>query len=184
MFEAARNEGGVFSVISASETTPGRSEHLTGELEGLDKHSTPYGAKEMQVYTQGQSLPNPEFSNSSFQKSGQGPSTDKVFTPDFDLSSLDTYQSSFYGISIPIFHLNNLAYTKLIVHALKYPLMTVTGLLLGQQSALDAPIDIIDAVPLQHYHSNLGEADIRTMDVGLGIVRSSFPRLLPSVTLN
>jgi hypothetical protein len=184
MFEAERDEGGIFSLISTSESTPRRSEHLTGELEGLDKHSTPDGAKETQAYTQGQSLPNPAFSSSSFQKSGQGPSTDKILTPNLDLSSLNAYRPSFYGISIPIFNLNNLAYTKLIVHALKYPLMTVSGLLLGQQSALDAPIDIIDAVPLQHYCSNLGEADIRTMDDGLGIVRSSFPRLLSSVALD
>ncbi|KAH9984921.1 hypothetical protein BJV77DRAFT_952251 [Russula vinacea] len=63
-----------------------------------------------------------------------------------------------------MFRLNDLAYTKLIVHALKYPHKTVNGLLLGQHSS-DGFIDIVDAVPLQHHWTNLSPM----MEIGLGM---------------
>ena len=83
-------------------------------------------------------------------------------------------------MSGPIFRLNDLAYTKLICHALKYPHQTVNGLLLGQRPAPDAPIDIVDAVPLKHDWTNLSPM----MEVGLGMVRPSSPRPLLFVTFN
>jgi len=67
-------------------------------------------------------------------------------------------------MSAPNFQLNDLAYTKLICHALKYPHKTVNGLLLGHCPP-DAPIDIVDAVPLQHHWANLSPM----MEVGLGM---------------
>ncbi|KAI0276242.1 hypothetical protein BGY98DRAFT_987170 [Russula aff. rugulosa BPL654] len=51
------------------------------------------------------------------------------------------------------YHLNDLAYTK-----------TVNGLLLGHRPAPDAPVEIVDAVPLQHHWTNLSPM----MEVGLG----------------
>ena len=77
-----------------------------------------------------------------------------------------------------MFRLNDLAYTKLIVHALKYPHKTVNGLLLGQHSS-DGFIDIVDAVPLQHHWTNLSPM----MEIGLGMVRLSLLRPLLSVIL-
>lgn len=77
-------------------------------------------------------------------------------------------------------HLNDLAYTKVICHALKYPDRTVNGLLLGRRPAPDAPIEIVDAVPLQHHWTNLSP----TMEVGLGMVRTSSPHLLIFVMIN
>ncbi|KAN0111834.1 UPF0172 domain containing protein [Russula decolorans] len=68
-------------------------------------------------------------------------------------------------MSCPNFHLNDLAFTKVICHALKYPHKTVNGLLLGHRPAPDAPIDIVDAVPLQHHWTNLSPM----MEVGLGM---------------
>lgn len=64
-----------------------------------------------------------------------------------------------------MFRLNDLAYTKLVVHALKYPHKTVNGLLLGQHSSSDGFVDIVDAVPLQHHWTNLSPM----MEVGLGM---------------
>jgi hypothetical protein len=82
-------------------------------------------------------------------------------------------------MSSPKFHLNDLAYTKIICHALKYPHKTVNGLLLGHHPA-DAPVDIVDAVPLQHHWTNLSPM----MEIGLGMVRSSSQYLLLFVMIN
>jgi hypothetical protein len=71
---------------------------------------------------------------------------------------------------ITIVRLNDLAYTKLILHALKYPHNTVNGLLLGKWSP-DALIDIVDAVPLLH-----NWIDPKIKEVGLEMVRP-LPRL-------
>ena len=71
-------------------------------------------------------------------------------------------------MSAPNFRLNDLAYTKIICHALKYPHKTVNGLLLGHQPAPGATVEIVDAVPLQHHWTNLSPM----MEVGLGMVRS------------
>jgi hypothetical protein len=83
-------------------------------------------------------------------------------------------------MSGPNFHLNDLAYTKVICHALKYPHKTVNGLLLGHRPAPDAPIDIVDAVPLQHHWTNLSPM----MEVGFGMVRPSSPHLLLFVMIS
>ena len=76
-------------------------------------------------------------------------------------------------MSGPNFLLSDLAYTKLICHALKYPHKTVNGLLLGRHPAPNFPIDIVDAVPLLHHWTNISPM----MEVGLGMVRSSSPHL-------
>ena len=73
-------------------------------------------------------------------------------------------------MSSPSFQLADLAYTKIILHALKHPHRTVNGVLLGAPSqSVDRTIDIVDAVPLQHHWTNLSPM----MEVGLGMVRSS-----------
>lgn len=71
------------------------------------------------------------------------------------------------GMTSPNFQVADLAYTKLILHALKYPHQTVNGVLLGAPSqAVGQTIDIVDAVPLQHHWTNLSPM----MEVGLGLV--------------
>ncbi|KAI9435175.1 UPF0172-domain-containing protein [Lactarius indigo] len=70
-------------------------------------------------------------------------------------------------MSSPSFQLADLAYTKLILHALKYPHQAVNGVLLGSLSeSAGKTVDIVDAVPLQHHWSNLSPA----MEIGLGMV--------------
>jgi len=54
-------------------------------------------------------------------------------------------------LASPDFHLTDLAYTKLILHALKYPDQTVNGVLLALTPTAGAPIVIVDAVPLCHW---------------------------------
>ncbi|KAH9961775.1 hypothetical protein BC827DRAFT_1267441 [Russula dissimulans] len=65
-----------------------------------------------------------------------------------------------------MFHLTDLAYAKIILHALKYPHQTVNGVLLGPTPTRGATISISDAVPLQHHWTNLSPM----MEVGLGMV--------------
>jgi hypothetical protein len=78
-------------------------------------------------------------------------------------------RSGFIGISSPNYHLEDLAYAKLILHALKYPHQTVNGVLLGHPPSSGIVV-IVDAVPLQHHWTNLSPM----MEVGLGMVRSTF----------
>ena len=79
-------------------------------------------------------------------------------------------------ISSPKFRLEDLAYAKIILHALKYPHQTVNGVLLGSPPSSDC-VTIVDAVPLQHHWTNLSPM----MEVGLGMVRSVVsPILFPS----
>ena len=66
------------------------------------------------------------------------------------------------------FQLQDLAYAKVIIHALKYPHRTVNGVLLGHPPS-SGTVVIVDAVPLQHHWINLSPA----MEVGLGMVRSA-----------
>jgi ER membrane protein complex subunit 8/9 len=66
----------------------------------------------------------------------------------------------------PTFHLADLAYAKLILHALKYPHQSVNGVLLGSSSAPDT-VQVVDAVPLQHHWTSLSPM----MEIGLGMVR-------------
>jgi hypothetical protein len=83
------------------------------------------------------------------------------------------------GMSSPSFQLADLAYTKLILHALKYPHQTVNGVLLGAHSqSVGQTVDIVDAVPLQHHWTNLSPM----MEVGLGLVRSLSPLSCVNVT--
>lgn len=70
-------------------------------------------------------------------------------------------------MSSPSFQLADLAYTKIILHALKHPHQTVNGVLLGAPAPAGRTIDIVDAVPLQHHWTNLSPM----MEAGLGMVR-------------
>src|SRR5712691_9440182 len=67
----------------------------------------------------------------------------------------------------PNFRLEDLAYAKIILHALKYPHQTVNGVLLGSPPSSGC-VTIVDTVPLQHHWTNLSPM----MEVGLGMVRS------------
>ncbi|KAF8262910.1 UPF0172-domain-containing protein [Lactarius quietus] len=70
-------------------------------------------------------------------------------------------------MSGPNFQLSDLAYTKIILHALKHPHQTVNGVLLGGLSqSVGRTVEIVDAVPLQHHWTNLSPM----MEVGLGMV--------------
>jgi hypothetical protein len=73
-------------------------------------------------------------------------------------------------MSSPSFQLADLAYAKIIFHALKHPHHTVNGVLLGAPAASGRTVDIFDAVPLQHHWANLSPM----MEAGLGMVRSVF----------
>ncbi|KAF8699698.1 Mago nashi, partial [Rhizoctonia solani] len=64
------------------------------------------------------------------------------------------------------FQLSHKAYTKLIVHAAKYPHAPVNGVLLGKASG--DPIVIIDAIPLLHQWTSLSPM----MEIGLDLARS------------
>lgn len=76
----------------------------------------------------------------------------------------------------PSFQLSDLAYTKIILHALKHPHQTVNGVLLGAPSqTVGRTVDIVDAVPLQHHWTNLSPM----MEVGLGMVRSTILYFVP-----
>ena len=70
------------------------------------------------------------------------------------------------GMASPNFRLEDLAYAKIILHALKYSHQTVNGVLLGSPSSPSC-VTIVDAVPLQHHWTNLTPM----MEVGLGMVR-------------
>lgn len=62
------------------------------------------------------------------------------------------------------FRLSNLAYTKMVLHALKYPHATVIGLLIADRKQHTR---ILDAVPLTHQCRSL----IVTMETALCQVR-------------
>ncbi|KAI0300677.1 hypothetical protein B0F90DRAFT_1629384 [Multifurca ochricompacta] len=68
-------------------------------------------------------------------------------------------------MSSPSFQLANLTYTKLILHALKYPHRAVNGVLLGSVSPSGSTVNVVDAVPLQHHWTSLSPM----MEVGLGM---------------
>lgn len=66
------------------------------------------------------------------------------------------------------FRLSHKAYTKLILHAAKYPHASVNGVLLGVASPSDGDFIVIaDAIPLLHQWTNLSP----TMEIGLDLVR-------------
>ncbi len=98
-------------------------------------------------------------------------STDVPIPPLRNHPSPSSNPEGYQGMSSsgPNFHLNDLAYTKVICHALKYHDRTVNGLLLGHHPAPDALINIVDAVPLLHRGTNIPPI----MTVGLEMVRSS-----------
>ncbi|KAI0052215.1 UPF0172-domain-containing protein [Auriscalpium vulgare] len=61
------------------------------------------------------------------------------------------------------YKLTDLAYSKLIVHALKHPHAAVNGVLLGTAQPGGKTVDIVDAVPLLHHWVNLSPM----MELGL-----------------
>ncbi|CAE6389012.1 unnamed protein product [Rhizoctonia solani] len=69
-------------------------------------------------------------------------------------------------MSTPKFQLSHKAYTKLIIHAAKYPHAPVNGVLLGKASG--EPIVVDDAVPLLHQWTNLSPM----MEIGLDLART------------
>ena len=74
----------------------------------------------------------------------------------------------FHDMAIPNFRLEDLAYGKLNLHTLKYPLKTVNGVFIGSIPSSGLVI-IEDAVPLQHHWTNFSPM----MEVGLEMVPSS-----------
>lgn len=71
------------------------------------------------------------------------------------------------AFSMANYFISPLAYLKVILHASKFPYATVTGLLLGTQTA--GVVTISDAVPLLHHWTDLSPM----MEAGLQLVRSS-----------
>jgi hypothetical protein len=75
--------------------------------------------------------------------------------------------------AMPNFRLEDLAYGKLLLHALKYPHQTVNGVFIGSTQSPGVVV-IKDAVPLQHHWTNLNPM----MEVGLGLVRPAIVSFL------
>jgi hypothetical protein len=72
-------------------------------------------------------------------------------------------------MSAPKFQLSHKAYTKLILHAAKYPHAPVNGILLGAASPSEGgSIVIADAIPLLHQWTSLSPM----MEIGLDLVCS------------
>lgn len=179
-FEAPRNEGDISHSNWTSNMTSGGYETSTEELDGLDEDPLDAGfdqrlapcdvenQSQMPAHTESKSPSYPASEGQRFQTSVEVPKLD----PTTDISSQNPNLPSFHGSSIPIFHLADLAYTKLIIHALKHSPKTVNGVLLGRISISDASIAIVDAVPLQHHW--LLDLSSYT-DVGLNMVGSTLP---------
>lgn len=69
-------------------------------------------------------------------------------------------------MSSPKFTISHKAYTKLIIHAAKYPHAPVNGVLIGTASSGGSPILVADAIPLLHQWTNLSPM----MEIGLDLV--------------
>lgn len=179
-FEVPRNEGDISHLNWTSNATSSGYETFTEELEGLDEHVLAAGFVQrlapddvedqfqMQAHTENKSPSYSAPEGQSFRRSGQRPTSVEV-------PKLDPTPGLPSPSSIPIFHLADLAYTKLIIHALKHAPKTVNGVLLGRISVSDASIAIVDAVPLQHHW--LLDLSSYT-DVGLNMVGSTLLYLL------
>lgn len=61
---------------------------------------------------------------------------------------------------------SDLAYTKIILHALKHPHQPVNGVLLGSIPSSSA-VEIVDTIPLLHHWTSLSPM----MEIGLDLVR-------------
>ena len=73
-------------------------------------------------------------------------------------------------MSSPKFTISHKAYTKLIIHAAKYPHAPVNGVLIGTASpAASGSIVVADAIPLLHQWTNLSPM----MEIGLDLVSGS-----------
>ncbi|KAL7411792.1 hypothetical protein BDY24DRAFT_394893 [Mrakia frigida] len=59
------------------------------------------------------------------------------------------------------YSISPLAYTKIIVHAAKYPSSLVNGVLIGSQSG--STVSVVDAIPLLHHWTSLSPS----MEIGL-----------------
>lgn len=66
------------------------------------------------------------------------------------------------------FQLSHKAYTKLIIHAAKYPHAPVNGVLLGAATSSNGPVVVADAVPLLHQWTSLSPM----MEIGLDLART------------
>jgi hypothetical protein len=161
-FEAPRNEGDISHSNWTSNATSSGCETSTGELEGFDEDVLAAGFGQRLV---------PDDIESQFQMQAH-PQNKSPSYPTPDLPSPNLQLLGLHGSSIPIFHLADLAYTKLIIHALKHAPKTVNGVLLGRISVSDASIAIVDAVPLQHHW--LLDLSSYTDD-GLNMVGSTLP---------
>ncbi len=161
VFEAPRIERGTSHSNQTSKTTSSGYERFT---------------EEPQTYTWSEPPSYPTPSGPSFRRSRQRSITVEVpkLDPTPGLPSPNPPLLGLLSPSIPNFHLADLAYTKLIIHALKYAHKTVNGVLLGRLSVSDATIDVVDAVPLQHHWF----PDLSSfMGAGLNVVRFTFPIL-------
>ncbi|EIM84940.1 UPF0172-domain-containing protein [Stereum hirsutum FP-91666 SS1] len=67
----------------------------------------------------------------------------------------------------PSYAVSDLAYTKIILHALKHPHQPVNGVLLGSPSS-SGVVEIVDTIPLLHHWTSLSPM----MEIGLDLARS------------
>ncbi|KAI0030035.1 hypothetical protein K488DRAFT_55102 [Vararia minispora EC-137] len=65
-----------------------------------------------------------------------------------------------------VYTLSDLAYTKVIVHSLKYPHARVNGVLLGTNKGKE--VEVSDAVPLLHHWTSLSPM----MEIGLDLTKT------------
>lgn len=89
-----------------------------------------------------------------------GPSTSAQAPTVIDQESTSSTMSS--G---PSYTVSDLAYTKIILHALKHPHQPVNGVLLGSPSS-SGVVEIVDTIPLLHHWTSLSPM----MEIGLDLV--------------
>lgn len=73
--------------------------------------------------------------------------------------------------------IESLAYEKIVLHALKYPSQSVTGVLLGKQNDAEKIHLITDAIPLFHGNVLAPMLEIAMMQVriiGIELIRDFF----------
>lgn len=94
------------------------------------------------------------------QLDNAGPSTSTQVPTVIDPESTSSTMSS--G---PSYAVSDLAYTKIILHALKHPHQPVNGILLGSPSS-SGVVEIVDTIPLLHHWTSLSPM----MEIGLDLV--------------
>lgn len=98
--------------------------------------------------------------NTAQQLDNAGPSTSTPVPAVIDPESTSSTMSS--G---PSYTVSDLAYTKIILHALKHPHQPVNGVLLGSPSS-SGVVEIVDTIPLLHHWTSLSPM----MEIGLDLV--------------